>query len=142
MFEEPPAEWYAEPDVIGIDWEGQPPCLVQVACRHGVAVDVADAPWVHALLGDKRHEHVVFGAHEVARVPAGARNVQRDHRLSLAETLSRSHIPEVRLVKDPTIHKRVDWRRAAQERALTTEGAYYAALDAWATRKLALSCAG
>ena len=136
LFAPPPPSWFAEPDVVGVDWEGTPPRLVQVACRRGVAVDVAGAPWAAAVLRDARHAHVVFGAHEVALVAAGAAiDAQRgDPSLSLAETFSRACCPDVRLTKDPTLHARTDWAAAARARRLPREAALYAALDAWATR--------
>lgn len=132
----PPTSWFSTgDDVLGVDWEGQPPALVQIACKHGIALDIPSAPWVRGVLTDARFTHAVFGAHELPLVANGF-DCQPGDKPSLVEMTSRLLCPSVRLLKDPTIHQRVDWTSSASH--LPEEAIRYAALDAWVTRRIAL----
>ena len=135
-FRTPPADWFEESQDLGVDWEGSPPCLVQIAGAHKrVAIDTVDAPWVTRVLGDARHRHGVFGAHELDMVANGY-DVQPADKPSLAECFSRTCLPDVRFMKDKSIHGH--WERFAYDRELPHEALCYAALDAIVTRKLLL----
>ena len=143
-FRPPPASWFDAPQLLGVDFEGTPPALVQIACADGVAIDAVDAPWASSVLADARHVHCVFGAHETARV-ANPLDLQAEvpcavpkHRWSLADACSLLLTPGVRLLKDRGIHARVDWRDAARRGALSPDAEAYAAADALATRALGL----
>ncbi len=137
IFQTPPAEWFNEPQVLGVDWEGQPIALVQIACKRGVAIDAHDAPWVNSVLTDKRHNHAVFGKHEIHLVGNPMQIQESD--ISLAETVSRIYCPTVRLIKDKSIHDRVDWALCARREQLNSEAIAYAALDAEMTRLVAIT---
>ena len=133
-FRQPPMEWFSDPQVLGIDWEGEPRAMIQVACKSGIVIDVHDAPWVARVLSDERHTHAVFGDHETHLV-ASPMNVQENIHWSLAETVSRRLEPNVRFLKDKTIHERTDWQNP---RACSEEALRYAAVDAIMTRRLGL----
>lgn len=140
-FRNPQAHWFGTPQHVGVDWEGSPPCLVQIACAHGIGIDVISAPWVQFVLGDARHTHGVFGAHEMGLV-ANPVNLQTNPVISLPEMYSRTFIPEYRIIKDRTFHTRIDWSSCAHLNILQEEGRVYAAFDAYATRKLLLAGVG
>ena len=92
-----------------------------------------------AVLSDRRFTHAVFGHHELPLVANGV-NCQPSDGSSLADTTSRLFYPTVRLLKDKTIHRRVQWKTAPH--LLPREAIRYAALDALATRKIALRLRG
>lgn len=132
-FRPPPDAWFEAPQTLGVDWEGQPPAIVQIAGEAGVYIDRADAAHARRILADRRHVHCVFGAHEAALV-ANPRDLQRGRSLSLAELASLTLAPSVRFVKDKSLHRQTNWRAAdLGERALR-----YAALDAEVTRLVGL----
>lgn len=141
-----PIGWFDEADTLGVDFEGMPPVLVQIACKHGVVVDRLRTAWVRRVLRDPRHLHCIFGQHErrlVARPLDVQAAVGRKWPVlggpwSLADAASLLLVPRVRLVKDKTIHTRVDWREAARARTLSSEALTYAAGDAWFTRAAGL----
>lgn len=132
-FKDPPVEWFEHAEVIGVDWEGQPPSLVQIACREGVLVHCADSKVASDILSNSHHTHCVFGAHEEHLV-ANPLQLQQNGQ-SLAESLSLAFCPDARLMKDKSIHHHTDWSSVSSlsERALR-----YAALDAEMTRRLGL----
>ena len=130
-FERPPAWWFEQPQVLGVDWEGSPPVLVQVACEAGVYIDRTSALLAKSILADKRHIHCVFGAHEVHMCANGV-DVQESKRIGLAEQVSRAWCPQVRLVKNrPTD---VAW----DVPPLPPRALEYAAMDAEVTRRFGL----
>lgn len=137
LFEPPPSEWFSTPCSVGVDFEGERSSVVQIACEAGVAIDVKTAPWVRDVLENDQFEHFIFGAHESSLV-ANPVNLQKDPRLSLAETYSRACCPSVRFEKDKSIHSRVNWEKCASERKMSEEAKKYAALDAVATLRLGL----
>jgi hypothetical protein len=137
LFQPPPASWFADAQVLGIDFEGSPPALVQLACREGVYVDRVSSPTAQAILQDARHKHCVFGEHEMDMVACPC-NLQTDKKQSLVELVSITLCPAIRVIKDKTIHARVDWTNAAAQQTLCDEAAEYAAADAYLTRKLAV----
>ena len=61
VFKPPHVGWFETAQVLGVDWEGQPPAIVQIACASGVYIDKADAPTARSILDDRRHTHCVFG---------------------------------------------------------------------------------
>lgn len=134
-FAPPPADWFAEAQVLGVDWEGSPPRIVQIACARGVYIDVVGAPAAARVLRDTRHTHCIFGAHEAALV-AVPRNVQRADSQPLVEAVSVAFMPTVRFTKDKEIHRRTNYWRT---RPLSQEALEYAALDAEMTRRLGIS---
>lgn len=136
LFRPPPWEWLAAPQTLGIDWEGEGRPLVQVACARGVAVDASDAPWVQSVLSSTSHVHGIFSRDEEALV-ARPLQLQPTPRHSLCDAVSRVLVPETRVVKDGTIHARVDWADCARRRCMSDEALRYAVADAWATRALA-----
>lgn len=136
LFKPPPNSWHALPQILGIDFEGSPPVIVQVASVNGVAIDRCDAAWVQNVLGDQKHTHAIFGDHEAPFV-TNPLNVQYDG-LSLTEIVSRTFFPKVRIVKDKSIHSRIDWAASAQANRLVDEAVQYAALDAEMTRRLGI----
>jgi hypothetical protein len=121
--------WFSDPQVLGIDWEGNPRAMIQIACASGIIIDVVNATWVAQVLSDARHTHTVFGDHETHLV-ANPKNVQENTNWSLAETASRRLAPGVRFLKDKTIHVRTDWQNP---RACSEEALCYAAVDALMT---------
>lgn len=131
VFEAPPPSWFREEQVLGVDFEGNPPALVQIACKQGVYIDRINAPAATTILADSSHTHCVFGDHEIELV-ANPVNLQRDGKQSLVELFSVTFCPQIRFIKDKTIHRRVNW----SEDALSQEALEYAALDAEVTRRL------
>ena len=129
LFKAPPPSWFATPQVLGVDWEGQPRSIVQISCEMGVYIDHCSSPAAHLVLSDRRHTHCVFGAHEVHLV-SNPMNLQPDTTTSLVECASLEFSPRVRFVKDKTMLVETDWTSPG-ERALR-----YAALDAEVTRRL------
>ena len=134
-FDSPPVHWFADAQILGVDFEGSPPVLVQIACREGVYVDRVSSPAAQAILRDERHTHCVFGEHETELV-ARPWNLQTDKKQSLVELVSITLCPSVRITKDKTIHERVDWASATARETLSAEATAYAAADAYLTRKL------
>jgi hypothetical protein len=134
LFEPPPSSWFSEPQELGVDWEGQPPCIVQIACKQGVYIDDVSSNLAKRILADSRHTHYVFGAHEVDLV-SNPVNLQTDPFTSLAEYISLSFMPEIRLLKDKSIHIQTNW----SSRPLSDRAVRYAALDAFLTRRLGIS---
>lgn len=141
-----PWDWFAgDPDVLGVDFEGTPPVVGQVCCRHGVWIDRLDR--IVLLLQDPRHLHVVFGEHETHLVtrpfelqaamaerfplPWGCAAWSLADAMSLmTEDLAGERTTY--FAKDASIHRRTDWAAA-----LSPEAIEYAASDAIATRSLA-----
>lgn len=135
-FHVPPPSWFdnTSPQVLGIDFEGQPPCICQIACDRGVYIDEIDTPLVQQILRNPMFTHAVFGEHEMKYVMNGT-NIQKNKTLSLAETVSRYFYPKTRILKDKKIHEIADWKKPS---SLTVRLLRYAALDALVTRKIAL----
>ena len=141
-----PWDWFAgEADVLGVDFEGTPPVVAQVCCRHGVWIDRLDR--IVLLLQDPRHLHVVFGAHEthlVARpfdlqaamakrfpLPWGCAAWSLADSMNLmSEDLAGERTSY--FAKDGSMHRRTDWAAP-----LSAETIDYAASDAIATRSVA-----
>ena len=122
----PPAEWLDAPDVLGVAWQGDAPALVQVACRHGVALDRADAAWVHACLGDARHACATFGPSADPRL-ARAYDVQAafgrfapmaGHAWSIDDALRLAIRARRAPIRDDI--RGVDWAAAARQAASAT----------------------
>ena len=145
----PPMHWFKRAQVVGVDFEGSPPRLVQIACERGVVVARCWATWVASVLQDRRLVHAVFGGHEshLVACPVDTQALVMDrhptvrgHQWSLADATSLvlPRYDGVRLLKDKSIHRRINWHRCARQRQLTEEAAVYAATDAEATRRLAL----
>ena len=130
-FQKPDPLWFENSQILGIDWEGTPPSIVQICCKSGVYIDDVKSKTAQKILKDKKHKHCVFGKHEMHLV-ANPFNIQKNNKLSLAELTSIMFSPEIRLIKDKTIHKRVDW----SDNNLSEEALNYAALDALVTRKI------
>jgi hypothetical protein len=131
VFVSPPAHWFTNAQVLGVDWEGQPRAIVQIACASGVYIDKANAPTALSILNDSKHVHCVFGEHEMHLV-ANPTNLQLNPKQSLAELASITLYPTTRLQKDKSIHYRTDWT----SRNLSDEATRYAALDAELTRRV------
>ena len=143
-----PVGWFDRSDVIGVDMEGSPAALVQLACAMGVVIHRLDCPWVRTILDDPRHVHAIFGAHEANEV-VRPYDVQGEvHKAlppiharqpwSLTDVIGFLLLPNTIIVKDKTIHRRVDWTAVARSGQMTHEAALYAACDAWVTRALAM----
>lgn len=130
-FQRPPPCWFEQPQVLGVDWEGDPPVIVQIACKAGVYIDRTTSPFAKAVLRDARHKHCVFGQHEVPLCANGV-NMQQNKRIGLAEQTSRTWCPKVRLVKKCPLD--VKW----DVPPLPLSALEYAAMDAEVTRRLGL----
>ena len=130
-FQRPPAWWFDTPQVLGVDWEGDPPVLVQIACEAGVYIDRTTDSFAKSILEDKRHTHCVFGAHEVPMCANGV-NVQQNKRVGLAEQTSRTWCPLFRLVKQRPLDLAWD------SPPLPFSALQYAAMDAEVTRRFGL----
>ena len=137
LFEPPPTSWFEKGQVLGIDWEGFPPSLVQIACASGVYVDTATSPTALKILNDARHRHCVYGSHEMHMV-ANPVNLQEDVKVSLVDAVSEALLPDIRIVKDKNIHSRIDWHACADQKRLPDEAVMYAATDAILTRHLGM----
>ena len=132
-FTPPPVQWFSHAQVLGVDWEGQPRAIVQIACKSGVYIDAADAAAALGILRDEKHVHCVFGEHEMHLV-ANPKNLQHDPKQSLAEVASILFCPTTRLQKDKSLHFWADWSSPD----LCTDAIRYAALDAEVTRRIGL----
>ena len=133
LFEKPPDAWFEKDQVLGIDWEGSPPNIAQIACRSGVYIDKVDSIYIREILNDERHTHCVFGEHEMHLV-ANPINLQPNINTSLSELVSLTFYPDTRFPKDKSIHKRVCW----SSNNLSEEAINYAATDAVITLNLGL----
>lgn len=143
--EEDVSHWFDQPQVLGVDFEGRLDSIVQVACDHGVLIGSRASSLLRKVLSDRRHVHGVFGHADTLKV-ARPFDVQRRMALvrappgklqwSLTDAASMVLFPRIRLVKDKTIHARVDWDECANSKTLTTEALQYAAADAILTRQL------
>ena len=138
LFKEPPTSWFEKGQVLGIDWEGFPPSLVQIACASGVYVELATSPTALKILNDVRHTHCVYGKHKMHMV-ANPVNLQEDVKVSLVDVASESFFPNLRLLKD---HFAIDWKEIADNKLLSPEAAMYAATDAIFTRCIGLKKKG
>lgn len=143
-----PPGWFATPQIVGVDFEGQPAAIVQIACARGVVIESYTCKWVQDVLHDARHTHAIFGKHEAhmvatpydaqAMVAAQYPQVHPHQPWSLTDAASMVLHPWKRLIKDKTIHARTDWRQCSSRRSLPRlEVRLYAALDAELTRRLA-----
>ena len=130
----PPRNWFKKAQVLGVDWEGCPPSLVQIACERGVYIDSVSSLAAAKVLADGRHTHAVYGENETSLVSRPL-NLQVNPRLSLAETVSIELCPLVRLEKNKAIRRETDW---ADLNSLGERELQYAALDAEMTRRVAL----
>ncbi len=134
IFMMPPYNWFNEPQTLGIDWEGCPPSIVQIACKSGVYIDNCNALYVKEILNNEKHTHCVFGEHETHLVK-NPLNLQLNNKVSLAELTSITFNPKIRFIKDKAIHKRINW----EDRPISREGILYAATDAEITRRLGIT---
>tara|TARA_B100001093_G_scaffold436315_1_gene434662 strand:- start:699 stop:1454 length:756 start_codon:yes stop_codon:yes gene_type:complete len=131
-FKKPPENWFSQGQILGIDWEGCPPKIVQISCEHGIYIDRVESQFVKKILESDKHTHCVFGKHEIDLVE-NPLNLQQNPELSLAEYLSREFFPKIRIKKDKKIHLIVDWGNIGE---LPYYAIKYAALDAEVTRIL------
>ena len=132
-FRSPPDDWFSQSQILGIDFEGSPPTIAQIACEKGVFISRVNKPKVIEILKDPKHIHCVFGKHEEELV-GNPLNLQIDPHKSLVEYISITFCPEIRFKKDKKIHKKVGyWKRYIPDFGLR-----YAALDAEMTRLLGM----
>jgi len=144
-FKEPKDNWFDEPQILGIDFEGLPPALVQIGCRNGIVIENLYEPWVQHVLHDTRHIHYIFGKHESDLVgnPFDMQGYLVNkfpiykHEWSLVDGLSLMYKPYIRYTKDRTIHIHTDWDSIANNRIINSHAKNYAANDALVTYKLA-----
>lgn len=145
----PPDGWFDTPQMLGVDFEGTPPSIVQLSCASGTVVDRLTTRWIQEVLWSAMHTHAVFGRHELRLVANGWdvqaevgmrwRRVHPKQEWSLVDAFSLACQPDVRLRKDKTIHRRVSWEASASQRQLSEEAFEYAVCDAWVTRQIALA---
>lgn len=145
----PPDGWFDTPQMLGIDFEGMPPTIVQISCASGTVVDRVTTRWIQDVLWSAMHTHAVFGAHELGLVVNGWdvqaevgmrwRRVHPRQDWSLVDAFSLACQPDVRLRKDKTIHRRVSWEASASQQRLSDEAFEYAVCDAWVTRQIAMA---
>ena len=135
--------------LVGVDFEGCPPVLVQVAAGSRVCVTPVGDAAAQRLLRCDELRHVVFGFHEAGMVanPVDAQQLaaqrwplpwgKKDWSLSQAFSLACSEISghDVVFVKNTEIHSRVDWSDW-ETLQLDEEALAYAASDALAHRFL------
>lgn len=136
VFKPPPSHWFVIPEILGIDWEGSPRSIVQIACKHGVYIDFVGKGSTEQILKNKNHTHCVFGEHETHLV-ANPVNLQTDVKQPLIEYISLAFFPKIRLLKDKQIHQDTDWQCTLGNN-LSSRALQYAALDAEMTRRLGL----
>lgn len=145
-FREPEDNWFDEPQILGIDFEGLPPALVQIGCRNGIVIENLYEPWVQHVLHDQRHIHYIFGEHENDLV-GNPFDIQGylinkfpiyKHPWSLVDGLSLMYNPFTRYTKDKSIHEYTDWAQIANDRIINDNAKDYAAIDAYITYKLAI----
>lgn len=137
LFKLPPTSWFKKGQILGIDWEGLPPSLVQIDCASGVYVDTARSPTALKILNDVRHTHCVYGSHEMHMV-ANPVNLQEDVKVSLVDAVSEAFLPDLRIIKDKSIHLRINWHACAAQKRFPNEAAIYAVIDAIMTRNLGI----
>ena len=145
-FRKPPNNWFDEPQILGIDFEGLPPALVQICCRRGIVIENLYEPWVQHVLHDTRHIHYIFGKHENDLVgnPFDIQDYLVNkfpiykHEWSLVDGLSLMYRPHVRYTKDKSIHLNTDWVQIANDRIIYGDAKNYATIDAIVTYKLAI----
>jgi hypothetical protein len=145
-FEEPLFdEWFDEPQILGIDFEGDQHELVQIGCKKGIVIESFNEPWVQRVLHDKRHIHYIFGNHE-RNLVSNPFDMQRylvekfpiyKHEWSLVDGLSLMFYPSMRFTKDKDIHIYTEWDTIAYSKNINDFEKYYAAMDAFVTYKLA-----
>ena len=139
-----PSGWFDEAQLLGIDFEGTPPCMIQIACFSGIVIENIHAEWVQTILKDPKHTHAVFGQHELRLVSNGwdlqahvaheRPQVHPKQEWSLVDAFTLICKSNLRLKKDKTIHRRVNWRAIANQSShFTNEAIEYAACDAWIT---------
>ena len=135
-FQCPPTHWFKYGEILGVDFEGNPPTLVQIACKDGILIDNISSICVKEILSKNSYIHAIFGKHEECFVKNPV-NVQYDG-LSLAEIVSRTFKPDIRILKNKMFHQEVNWRLSSQMKCLSKQQKEYAALDAEMTRRLGI----
>lgn len=132
--------------IVGVDFEGSPPTLAQIAFDNFVIVSSIDSPWIQRVLKSGAYTHAIFGAHE-AHLVAKPFDIQGDFsrlyppkqkpQWGLADLVNLLHVCscQFRYTKDSKIHKIVDW---SDHNNLSQWALKYAAIDAEMTLQIAL----
>ena len=151
LFTEPPdtlfSHNYLKNNVIGIDFEGCPPCLAQICCESGILIDSFNSPIVQRILNDKNLIHVIFREHEknLVRNPFDIQvylkklfptNIKQ---WSLADGVSLVLELDTIFIKDKTIHKRHPWKKISESKKINKESLRYAKNDAWISYLLGIN---
>lgn len=131
-FQRPPVSWFETPEILGIDFEGSPPIIVQIASKYGVYIDRIDSEEANRIMSDEKHKHCLFGAHEEKFVKNPI-NLQKDPKESLVELISKTFVPHIRFEKDKVFVSTTNWHTITSH---DTKALEYAALDAEMTRLL------
>lgn len=143
-FRPPPPHWFVDGGVVGVDFEGSPPTLAQIACDQGVYVDrlskarevLQNKNLTHFVFGDPSEEKRVASPLNTQKVckerwplPYGIANYSLEGALSVAvENVAKTSVKLKKKNKD--LRKTTDWSLADE---LSYKAIEYAATDAHAT---------